>query len=298
MIKTIVAVFDHFTDARRATVDLIAAGYDREDISLVASKTARDTSVAAEHIGGDHAPDVDVHDPAITGASVGAAVGGVSGLLVGIAALAIPGIGPIIALGPLTGALAGAGVGAATGGLIGALIDLGVPHAHAKTYAEAVKRGGTLLTVRTPEERADRAMELIEKYHPIDVAEREAQWRVEDAGAAAPQATAPVARTERASAAPRATSAGATDATAAELRAGRQAVDMDEPDAELARHIAGLPPANDVGVTQGAAWDSAAPHDEAGEANVTETASADGERVVIRRQRVIIVGEPTPPRRR
>src|SRR5689334_2727262 len=122
MTKTIVAVFEHFSDARRATVDLVAAGFDRGAISLVANKTTGDAAAAAARIEGEapaasaeaaavahgHNADVHVHDPAIASASVGAAVGGVSGLLLGLAALAIPGIGPIVALGPLTGALAGA----------------------------------------------------------------------------------------------------------------------------------------------------------------------------------------------
>ena len=82
-----------------------------------------------------------------TGATAGGAVGGTLGLLAGIGALAIPGLGPFIAAGPIMGALAGLGVGAAAGGLIGALVGMGIPEYEAKRYEGRVKDGGILVSV-------------------------------------------------------------------------------------------------------------------------------------------------------
>jgi hypothetical protein len=118
------------------------------------------------------------------GAGIGAALGGVGGLLVGLGALVIPGIGPVIAAGPLAAALggvAGAGAGAiaggAAGGLLGALTDMGVHEEQAQYYAEGVRRGGTLLTVRTEDDMASRAVDVMNRHNPIDVRHRANQWR-------------------------------------------------------------------------------------------------------------------------
>src|SRR5207342_3455272 len=82
-----------------------------------------------------------------TGATAGGVVGGTLGLLAGIGALAIPGVGPFIAAGPIMAALAGVGVGGAVGGLIGALVGMGIPEYEAKRYEGRVKDGGVLLSV-------------------------------------------------------------------------------------------------------------------------------------------------------
>jgi uncharacterized membrane protein len=84
-----------------------------------------------------------------TGTATGGMVGALGGLLVGLGTLALPGMGPIVAAGPLAAALGGAAIGAATGGLIGALVDAGVPEEYATAYATHVERGHVLLTVRT-----------------------------------------------------------------------------------------------------------------------------------------------------
>jgi hypothetical protein len=98
-----------------------------------------------------------VSEAAKTGAIGGGIAGGVLGLLAGVGALAIPGIGPIIAGGALASTLAGAGIGAAAGGLLGALVGLGVPEEDARYFEEGVRAGGILVTVqagsRTPEAR-------------------------------------------------------------------------------------------------------------------------------------------------
>jgi uncharacterized protein (TIGR02271 family) len=106
------------------------------------------------------------------------------GLLVGLGALTIPGIGPVLAAGPLAAAvsgLVGAGVGAvagaAAGGLLGALVDMGIPEEQAGIYAEGVRRGGTLVTVETEDRDLDRVRDVMNRHDPVDIDERASQWR-------------------------------------------------------------------------------------------------------------------------
>jgi hypothetical protein len=101
-----------------------------------------------------------------------------------LGALTIPGIGPVLAAGPLAAALggvAGAGAGAvaggAAGGIIGGLTDMGVSDEQAGHFAEGVRRGGTLITVRTDGDTTNRAKDVMNRHHPVDVNERSTQWR-------------------------------------------------------------------------------------------------------------------------
>ena len=89
----------------------------------------------------------------------------------------IPGVGPIIAAGPLATTLAGAGIGAAAGGIIGALTDAGIPENEAGYYAEGIRRGGTLLTVRANDDQVSRATQILNRYSPVDVNQRAGEWR-------------------------------------------------------------------------------------------------------------------------
>ncbi|WP_238296564.1 hypothetical protein, partial [Methylobacterium soli] len=114
-----------------------------------------------------------------TGATVGTVAGGAIGLLTGLGLLAIPGVGPVVAAGWLVTTLTGAGIGAAAGGLIGGLTGAGVSEADAHTYSEGVRRGGTLVTVRTDEMRAVTAMNILEEHGSVDVNERAQTWRSE-----------------------------------------------------------------------------------------------------------------------
>jgi len=173
MDKTITALFDNYTDAHRAVEDLVEHGFLRDDISLISQK--RDGT------NGNYVSTVDADETsgAATGAGVGAMVGGAGGLLIGLSALAIPGVGPIIAAGPLVAALVGAGVGAVAGGLLGALTDLGMSEEEAGYYAEGIRRGSVLVTVRVDESMVDRAIDVLEDHDPVDVEQRVAQWRRE-----------------------------------------------------------------------------------------------------------------------
>jgi hypothetical protein len=185
MTRTVVAIFDSFESANDAVRELVDHGFSRDDVSLVASDTSGeygrylDTNRDMGTMETEH-----TKEGAGVGAGIGAVLGGLGGLLVGLGALAIPGIGPVIAAGPLAAALsglAGAGIGAVaggvTGGIIGALVDMGVPEETAQYYAEGVRRGGTLVTVRSSDEMTDRAVDILNRHNPIDINERAVQWR-------------------------------------------------------------------------------------------------------------------------
>ena len=169
MAKTVIGLFDRMEEARHVVQALIDHGFPRDDISLVSCRNDEGAYITER---GDEQT-----RGAVIGAGAGAALGGLGGLLVGLGALAIPGVGPIIAAGPLLTALAGVGIGAAAGGLIGALTDLGVPEEEAHAYAEGVRQGGVLLAVDTDDERADRAAEIMERAGAVDVDARATHGR-------------------------------------------------------------------------------------------------------------------------
>jgi uncharacterized membrane protein len=169
MKTTVTALYDNATDAHATVRDLVDDGVRRDNISLVAS------DAAGEYVD-YHGEDLPADDT-IGGAAAGAMLGGIGGLLVGLAALAIPGIGPIVAAGPIAAALTGAGIGALTGGLLGALIDLGVDEDSAAYYAEGIRRGGTLVTVHVDEGIAERVADIMERHDPVDLERRVSYWR-------------------------------------------------------------------------------------------------------------------------
>jgi len=133
-------IFKTQTQAERAVDALLAAGFRNDDISVLAPDQQTSKQFASEK--NTKAP-----EGTAVGATTGGALGGTLGLLAGIGALAIPGVGPFIAAGPIMGALAGLGVGAATGGLVGALVGMGIPEYEAKRYETRVKDGGILISV-------------------------------------------------------------------------------------------------------------------------------------------------------
>jgi len=114
----------------------------------------------------------------VADAGIGAAIGGVGGLLLSaVGAITLPVIGPILAAGPIAAALTGAGIGAAAGGLIGALTEHGVPEEHARFYAEGVRRGDVLVTVKVPAGREDEVSDVLDDHRAVDVDDRVANWR-------------------------------------------------------------------------------------------------------------------------
>jgi hypothetical protein len=137
------AVFGIYTTrngAEQATNTLINAGFDAGDLSVLLPENLGDRELTTEKA--TKAP-----EGATAGAGTGAVLGGALGLLAGIGALAIPGVGPLIAAGPIMATLAGMGVGGTVGGLTGALVGFGIPEYEAKRYEGYVEKGGILLSV-------------------------------------------------------------------------------------------------------------------------------------------------------
>jgi hypothetical protein len=176
-MRTVVGLFDRFEDAQQVVRELNQAGFRGDEINLIARDANGEytQSIDTDRVGRGE----DVSDGAGAGAGIGAVLGGIAGFLVGLGALAIPGIGPVIAAGPIVGALGGAGIGAVSGGLIGALVDWGVPDEHANYYAEGVRRGGTLVAVRADDVRVDQALQIMNRYNPVDIERHAQQWRQE-----------------------------------------------------------------------------------------------------------------------
>ena len=128
------------TDAENAVDQFLAAGFRNEDISVLLQDNAGTKDFA-------HEKNTKAPEGTTTGAVTGGAIGGTLGLLAGIGALAIPGVGPFIAAGPIMATLAGIGSGGLLGGVVGALVGMGIPEFEAKRYEGRIKEGGILLSV-------------------------------------------------------------------------------------------------------------------------------------------------------
>ena len=185
--RTLARMYDNYEDAREVVNDLESFGIPHSDISLVANADAhgRYSSVSSTSriaAGGDHpvdpadSDDTDAEAGAKRGAVLGGVLGGGAGLLAGIGALAIPGVGPVVAAGwlivTLAGVGAGAGAGAASGGLIGSLTGAGLDREEADVYGEGVKRGGSLVSVRVDEARASDVEAVLARRNPVDWRQR------------------------------------------------------------------------------------------------------------------------------
>src|SRR5271166_4618783 len=155
--RTIARLYATYNDAAAVVDDLQSSGIPQTDISIVrqGAHTVDTTTATGESGAG-------------AGAAVGTLVGGGAGLLAGLGTIAIPGIGPIVAAGWLIATLAGAGVGAAAGGLLGALTGAGVDREEATAYAEGVRRGGTLVTVRASDADYARVESIMARRTPVD----------------------------------------------------------------------------------------------------------------------------------
>ena len=214
--RTITHLYDTYDEAARAVDALEAAGIPHSDISLVGADgrdasrvptVGPDTSlpvgssipvgsampVAAAMPGDMMAADTTAMGAGSTtepaersaatgagaGATLGTVVGGGAGLLAGIGALAIPGVGPVVAAGWLIATLTGAGAGAAAGSLLGALTGAGVTDTDAHVYAEGVRRGGTLLSVRITDAQVNTAQveEILASTHAVDINQRGTDYR-------------------------------------------------------------------------------------------------------------------------
>src|SRR5665213_994583 len=162
-----VAVFGIYatvTQAERAVDTVIAAGFPSADISVLLADSASSKDFA-------HEKNTKAPEGTTTGVATGGAIGGTLGVLAGIGALAIPGVGPLIAAGPIMAGLAGLGIGGAVGGIVGALVGMGIPEYEAKRYEGRVMGGGTLLSVHcdTADEIA-RAKSILKGTKAEDIA--------------------------------------------------------------------------------------------------------------------------------
>lgn len=182
MTQTLTALFDRYEDAETTVNRLEQAGVPADDISIVANNS---DGRHADNSGGRYAGDGGsaVAEDAADGAGIGATIGGVGGLLAGLGLLAIPGLGTIAAAGwlgsTLLGALGGAAVGGATGGLVGALTHAGVSEDDAHVYAEGVRRGGSLVTVRTDDGMVSTVRDILNGNSAVDVGQRRASYNQE-----------------------------------------------------------------------------------------------------------------------
>ncbi len=155
-------LYDTYDHATAVVRDLEAAGIPSADISIVGNR-------------GEHADDES--SGAATGATIGTGLGAGVGLLTGLGVMAIPGVGPVVAAGWLAATAVGAIAGLAAGGIVGALTDLGVSDHDANVYAEGVRRGGTLVSVRSASVPRSTIVAIMAKYEPVDPALRAADYR-------------------------------------------------------------------------------------------------------------------------
>ncbi|MBJ6123473.1 hypothetical protein [Sphingomonas mollis] len=200
MTKTITRLFDDYADATTAIRELEQLGIPHDDLSIVASNADKRHG---DHVDQDH-DDVNDEGDVSRGVSTGAVLGGAGGLLAGLGLLAIPGLGPIVAAGWLAATAAGAGIGAAggaaTGGIVGALKNAGHDDDDAHVYAEGVRRGGSLVSAKVPDELVGDAEAVLHRHRSVDARTRGQSyrndgWRSFDA--AAPAYTADQVGAER-----------------------------------------------------------------------------------------------------
>jgi hypothetical protein len=167
MSKSVFCLSDNESQTEKIVQELKAGGFSNNDISVLFPDKSGTKDFA-------HEQHTKAPEGAATGAGTGGVLGGALGWLVGIGALAIPGVGPFIAAGPIMAALAGAGVGAAVGGLTGALVGLGIPEYEAKRYEGKIKAGNILISVHS--ENSDgikRAKEIFERAGAHDISSTE-----------------------------------------------------------------------------------------------------------------------------
>jgi hypothetical protein len=161
--KAVFGILNTEEQAVRVVEDLKAAGFSSNDISALFPDKGGSRDFA-------HEQNTKAPEGAAAGATAGGLLGGTLGWLAGIGALAIPGVGPFIAAGPIMGLLGGAAVGAATGGLTGALVGYGMPEMEAKRYEGKVKGGNILISIHTEDRNeVSRAKEILKRNNAQDI---------------------------------------------------------------------------------------------------------------------------------
>jgi len=162
--KSVLGIVRTEIEAENLIGDLRTLGFAASDVSVLFPDKGQTRDFA--HVQGTKAP-----EGALIGTGAGGAVGGVIGLLAGLGAIALPGLGLLIAAGPVMAALGAAAVGAAVGSLTGALVGLGVPEIQAKLYEGKIQGGNVLVAVHTEDaEHVEKAKRVFEKHHSENVA--------------------------------------------------------------------------------------------------------------------------------
>lgn len=163
MSKAVFCIATSESQAEMIVRELKTGGFADGDISVLFPDKTGTKDFA-------HEQNTKAPEGAVTGASTGGVVGGTLGWLVGIGALAIPGVGPFIAAGPIMAALGGAAVGATVGGITGALVGMGIPEYEAKRYEGKIKAGNILISVHSENsEETKRAKEIFEQAGAQDI---------------------------------------------------------------------------------------------------------------------------------
>jgi hypothetical protein len=161
--KSVFCIARDHVQASNIVENLKAAGFSNNDISALLPDKSSTREFAHEK--GTKAP-----EGAVTGAGTGGVLGGVLGWLVGIGALAIPGLGPFVAAGPIMAALSGGAIGATAGGIIGALVGMGIPEYEAKRYEARLREGRILIAVHSENsDETKRAKEIFERAGAEDI---------------------------------------------------------------------------------------------------------------------------------
>jgi hypothetical protein len=176
MTTTISRLYDNYSDAERAVTRLESAGVPHSDISIVANNSDNWYGSQRGKVDRDRDGVDDRAEGAGAGAGIGAGIGGAAGLLAGLGLLAIPGLGPVVAAGWLASTAVGAAAGAATGGIVGALTQAGVSREDASRYAEGVRRGGTLVSAKVPDNDRARLDALLHE-RSVNLQERSSAWQ-------------------------------------------------------------------------------------------------------------------------
>ena len=161
--KSVFGIYSSRSAVENAVTALRDAGFQQSDVSVLLPENLGNREIATQK--NTKAP-----EGATAGAGSGAVIGGTLGWLVGIGALAIPGLGPFIAAGPIMAALAGAGVGGAVGGVTGALVGMGIPEFEAKRYEGRLQKGGILVSVHCDtSEEVKRAKDILQRTGAQDI---------------------------------------------------------------------------------------------------------------------------------
>ncbi|BAZ15697.1 multi-sensor signal transduction histidine kinase [Calothrix sp. NIES-4071] len=170
--RRIIGVFEHRRDAEAALTELRAAGFSMDEVSIIGKDAGGNVNTSVGGATGTDLRGNKADDGAKAGAATGAALGGLGGLLVGLGALAIPGVGPVLLGGAAATALAtaatGAGIGAAAGGITGGLVGLGIPENKARVYNDKLNRGDYIVMVDATDDEVRRAEAILRRHNIQD----------------------------------------------------------------------------------------------------------------------------------